>query len=148
MVDYLTRYSGLVPGDLDESISRHFLCPMKAAYVRLRQLVDAGVIFVGHGLKTDFEMMNLVVPPSQTLDTVDLFHTPGGRMLGLRFLAHHVCQLSMESRTLQDRHCSIEDARTALALVDKYRELKEKGELGRTTSRLYEVGYETQWEVP
>eukprot|EP00966_Prymnesium_polylepis_P099766 2309803-Prymnesium_polylepis.1 len=38
---------------------------MKAAYVKLRQLIDAGCIFIGHGLKKDFEMINVVIPPSQ-----------------------------------------------------------------------------------
>ena len=38
---------------------------LKAVYLKLRQLVDAGAIFVGHGLQTDFEIINLVVPPDQ-----------------------------------------------------------------------------------
>ena len=38
---------------------------MKACYLKLRQLVDAGAIFVGHGLKTDFEIINMVIPPDQ-----------------------------------------------------------------------------------
>lgn len=42
VVDYLTRYSGLNPGDLDPSVSRHHITTMKGAYVKLRQLVDAG----------------------------------------------------------------------------------------------------------
>ena len=48
VVDYLTRYSGLHPGDLDPSVSRHHITTMKAAYLQLRQLVDAGCRFVGH----------------------------------------------------------------------------------------------------
>ena len=57
--------SGLQPGDLDPSMSRHHLTTMKAAYLKLRYLVDIGCVFVGHGLKKDFRMINLVVPPSQ-----------------------------------------------------------------------------------
>eukprot|EP00964_Phaeocystis_antarctica_P043916 scaffold25192_cov59-Phaeocystis_antarctica.AAC.1 len=45
VVDYLTRYSGLHPGDLDPSVSRHHITTMKAAYLQLRQLVDAGCRF-------------------------------------------------------------------------------------------------------
>ena len=47
---------------------------MKAAYVKLRQLIDAGCVFIGHGLKKDFEMINVVIPPAQVLDTVELFY--------------------------------------------------------------------------
>jgi len=73
VVDYLTRFSGLRPGDLDPSVSPHHITTMKAAYLKLRQLVDAGCVFVGHGLKKDFEMINMRVPPEQVLDTS---HTP------------------------------------------------------------------------
>ncbi len=52
-------------GDLDPHISPHNLVTLKSAYIRLRALVDQGVIFVGHGLKKDFQMVNLVVPPHQ-----------------------------------------------------------------------------------
>ena len=90
VVDYLTRYSGLSRGDLDPSISRHHIETMKAAYLKLRQLIDAGCVFVGHGLKTDFEMINVVIPPEQIADTVDLFWREGHRRISLRFLAWHI----------------------------------------------------------
>ena len=53
------------PGDLDRSVSQHHLTTLKSAYVRLRYLADAGAVFVGHGLKSDFRMMNLTVPSAQ-----------------------------------------------------------------------------------
>ena len=65
VVDYLTRYSGLVHGDLDPLTSPHHLLPLKTAYMKLRHLVDRGCVFVGHGLSSDFRMINVFVPPSR-----------------------------------------------------------------------------------
>jgi PAB-dependent poly(A)-specific ribonuclease subunit 2 len=136
VVDYLTQYSGLKPGDLDPQISRHNLVTLKEAYVRLRALVDRGIRFVGHGLRNDFQMMNIVVPPEQVLDTVDLFYAEGARRLGLKFLA--VQLLGMEIQ--RDVHDSIEDARTALMLYNRYVELKREGRVEKAIADLYRIG--------
>lgn len=65
VVDYLTEYSGIQPGDLDPGLSKHTLVPLKVAYKRLRVLVDMGCIFVGHGLRQDFRIISKCVSSSQ-----------------------------------------------------------------------------------
>jgi hypothetical protein len=63
VVDYVTRFSGLVAEDLDPSRSRHAVMSPRSAYLKLRYYLDAGCIFVGHGLQKDFETANIFVPP-------------------------------------------------------------------------------------
>lgn len=67
VVDYLTRFSGLNPEDLNPKTSRHSVVSSRAAYLKLRYYVDAGCIFVGHGLQKDFTTANIFVPPNQVV---------------------------------------------------------------------------------
>ena len=144
IVDFLTRFSGLRVGDLDPSVSPHHLVPLKIVYLKLRHLVDVGCIFVGHGLTNDFRIINLFVPPSQVMDTVDLFRLPGQRKISLRFLAAFLLRKGIQG----DTHDSVEDARYALLLYRKYVELKRSGEeaLTRTIQAIYECGRRTNWK--
>nr|CDI55095.1 related to PAN2-component of Pab1p-stimulated poly(A) ribonuclease [Melanopsichium pennsylvanicum 4] len=98
VVDYLTKFSGILPGDLDPKTSKHTVVPLKAAYKKLRLLVDRGCIFIGHGLKKDFRIINIYVAPNQVIDTVDLYHsTNHPRRLSLRFLSWFLLKIDIQS---------------------------------------------------
>ena len=40
VIDYLTRFSGVVEGDLDSKSSPHHLVTMRSAYLKLRLLME------------------------------------------------------------------------------------------------------------
>ncbi|GBG65163.1 hypothetical protein CBR_g49959 [Chara braunii] len=141
--DYLTRYSGLVHGDLDPSVSKHHITTLKAAYLKLRYLVDKGCRFIGHGLKKDFRIINIVVPSDQIIDTVELFNFKRQRKLSLRFLASYLLNLDIQKET----HDSIEDARTALKLYEKYKQLVATGEFHNKLLEIYKYGRRHGWET-
>lgn len=143
VVDYLTRYSGISPGDLDPKISKHHLTTLKAVYLKLRCLIDRGCRFVGHGLAKDFRIINILVPPEQILDTVEIYHLEGQRKISLKFLARWLLGMDIQ----EDTHDSIEDARTALLLYNKYVELKKENQFEDVLLKIYEIGRQTKWAI-
>ncbi|KAJ2887911.1 poly(A)-specific ribonuclease, partial [Coemansia aciculifera] len=52
--DLATQYSGIHAGDLTAGSSPYKLSTMKEVYQKLRLLVDAQAVIIGHGLKHDF----------------------------------------------------------------------------------------------
>ncbi|KAH3765975.1 PAN2-PAN3 deadenylation complex catalytic subunit PAN2 [Pelomyxa schiedti] len=142
IIDYLTKFSGIDPGDLDSSISMKNLTTLKAVYLKLRYLVDIGCRFIGHGLTKDFRILNIHVPKKQIIDTVELFHLRLHRNLSLKFLAAILLHVDVQT----ENHCSIEDAQTALALYNHYQQLSESGKLEHVLEEIYAYGKQSNWQ--
>ncbi|KAJ3104577.1 poly(A)-specific ribonuclease [Phlyctochytrium planicorne] len=145
IVDYLTEFSGIKAGDLDPVISSKPLVPLKTAYKKLRLLVDMGCVFIGHGLKKDFRIINILIPQNQVIDTVDIFWIKERqRKLSLRFLSWSLLRSDIQ----KDTHDSVEDARTALLLYKKYLEFSEQGVFEDVLERIYEEGRAYNFRPP
>ncbi|KAG8769786.1 poly(A)-specific ribonuclease [Ceratobasidium sp. 428] len=145
IVDYLTEFSGIKPGDLDPYSSEHALVPLKSAYKKLRLLIDLGCIFIGHGLSKDFRIINIAVPKEQVLDTVDIyFLKERQRRIGLRFLSWYLLRQTIQI----DTHNSIEDARAALLLYKLYIKLEEERQFDETLDEIYREGRKLNWKTP
>jgi PAB-dependent poly(A)-specific ribonuclease subunit 2 len=143
VVDYLTRFSGIVEKDLDPKTSNRHLISTRTAYLKLRLLIERGCIFVGHGLKQDFWTANLVVPPSQIVDTVEIYHKPAQRYVSLRFLTNFILKRDMQ----QDIHDSVEDATAAFELFQKSEAMKRAGLFEQALDELYAYGQKTDWKI-
>lgn len=145
IIDYLTSYSGIREEDLDPRISKHSLLPLKMAYKKLWILLNLGCKFLGHGLKQDFRVMNIHVPKSQVIDTIDLFFLRSRlRKLSLAFLAWYLLKEDIQLET----HDSIEDSRTALKLYKKYLEFQDAGILETMLQDIYRVGRDVNFKPP
>ncbi|CCG81195.1 PAB-dependent poly(A)-specific ribonuclease subunit pan2 [Taphrina deformans PYCC 5710] len=145
VVNYLTAFSGIHEGDLDHARSRRHLVPLKHAYKKLYTLVRAGCVFIGHGLRSDFRIINMNLPKEQVIDTVDLFYLPERqRKLSLKFLSWYF----LEEQIQQAEHDSIEDARTALLLYQKYLEFQKDGTFDSRLQEVYDAGRSLNFKVP
>ncbi|MCJ1419496.1 poly(A)-specific ribonuclease [Xylographa parallela] len=145
IVDYLTKWSGVHEGDLSVLHSSHNLVPLKVAYKKLWLLLNLGCIFIGHGLPKDFRTINIHVPKTQVLDTVDLFYIRARqRKLSLRFLAWYLLKEDIQ----QETHDSIEDARTALRLWRKFEEFRDAGVVDAMVEEVYREGKKWGYKPP
>ncbi|KAF9700320.1 hypothetical protein EKO04_001633 [Ascochyta lentis] len=145
VVDHLTAWSGISPGDLNRETSPHALVSLKHAYKKLWLLLNLGCVFVGHSLANDFRTINIHVPKNQVVDTSNLFFLPEyKRKLNLKFLAWCVLKESIQ----QDTHDSIEDATTALKLWRKYEEFMDAGVLEQMLNDIYATGSQYRFKAP
>ncbi|KAL2003678.1 hypothetical protein VTN02DRAFT_2828 [Thermoascus thermophilus] len=151
IVDYVTQYSGIKPGDLDPRTSEHNLVPLKVAYKKLWLLLNLGCVFVGHGLASDFRKINIQVPKAQTVDTQYLFFHPGkNRRLSLRYLAWAVFKEYIQEETTEvvEGHDSIEDARMALRLWKKFQEYEDAGIVSQILEEIFREGFKLGFRPP
>lgn len=145
IVDYLTAFSGITAEDLQPRSSKHHLVPLKVAYKKLWILVNLGCKFLGHGLKQDFRVMNIHIPKSQVIDTIELYYLHTRlRKLSLAFLAWVVLRENIQKET----HDSIEDAGTALRLYRKYQEFQTAGVWEQTLHDIYNTGKDVGFKPP
>ena len=77
---------------------------------------------------------------------VHLFHLPGQRYVGLRFLIRYFFGAGEGIQDASRGHDSIEDAWGALRLFKKYEELKKDGLLDEVLSKLYLDGHRLAWK--
>ncbi|KAJ1655918.1 poly(A)-specific ribonuclease [Dispira simplex] len=145
VVDYLTTYSGIADGDLQPTTSRKHLLSRKTVYKKLRYLVDAGCVFVGHGLTKDLRTINITVPPDQIIDTANIYRFEDrGRYISLKFLAWCVLGQSIQ----QLSHSSVQDAVASLRLYEEWRRLDADGNFESTLEHVYSVGQQMKWKPP
>ena len=106
-------------------------------------MVDMGCRFIGHGLQNDLRMINIILPPEQVIDTVEIFRLENQRLLSLRFLASYLLSKDIQGQT----HDSIEDAKTALELYQVYVALEESGRLRDKIEEMYDWGAAHGWDT-
>lgn len=121
VADYLTRWSGVRAGDLTPGVAKHPLFDVFTVQAKVQALLDAGAVFVGHGVDADFRGLGIHAPAGQIIDTVDLWRdlSATARPRALRHVASEVLGLHIQSGT----HSSAEDAEATLALWKKYCEV-------------------------
>lgn len=142
--DLATAYSGIHRGDLTRGTSPYKLSTMKEVYIKLRLLVDSGCSIIGHNLKHDLRVCNIVVPPSQQHDTMILYQSPVfKRQVALKFLYWYVTGNKIQ----QQQHSSTIDAQATLTVYEYYQDYRE-GTVDKLIDDIYAAGVQHVWEIP
>lgn len=142
--DYVTEYSGILPGDLEYGKSEKKLHYRQETFRKFWTLIKRNCRIIGHGLKSDFTGINIKVPESQVIDTAMIYWN-GGRLLSLKYLFH-----KMFGQSIQDNnHDSYEDAYAAFVLYEKYKEMKEKDEeeWDKFTKELFKEAKKSNYKI-
>jgi PAB-dependent poly(A)-specific ribonuclease subunit 2 len=105
--------------------------------------MERGCIWVGHGLSQDFLTANLYVPPTNVIDTVELYHLPQLRHISLRYLANYVLKRDMQ----EEVHDSVQDAKAAFELYQRALEMNLGGTFDKFLNQLYDVGQRNDWKI-
>ena len=89
--------------------------------------------------------MNILIPPSQVIDTVELYFIPSKhRLLSLKFLAWIVLGQIIQ----EDSHDSIVDAKISLDLFKRYKECVADGTFESLLEKIYNDGSVFGFKVP
>ena len=83
------------------------------------------------------------MPPSQIIDTVQIYHLEKRRYISLRYLVNYLFHKDMQVEV----HDSVEDARAAYDLYLKALQLKKEGTFDKVLREIYEHGSQTDWKV-
>lgn len=108
VVDYLTAYSGIEEGDLD-----NITCSLANVQKALQDLLPPDAILVGHSLENDLIVLRMMHP--YVIDTSVIFNMHSSkRKSKLKVLVKHFLDQDIQTGKCHD---SIEDAVAALKLV-------------------------------